>query len=424
LITKSNYFDKLIGIYNMNVQPAVLQAPWFTIPPPPPPIHQKPVLHSTNPCHLWRDVTADQTSTATYADIVKVTSVDARNFDCWRTVKGNGRMKNITINKDSPIPIYNRFESLSNHMTNEPSTSHHMDHRNTIRDNNKNDYHRFKLNYIEGNLLNHSQHSIVHCVGGDFLMKRGFAVEIRERFGNVTYLWSLDKKPGEVVVLPLNDKYIFYLVTKNISYDKPNIEDLQKSLIELRNICLSLGVNHISMPKIASGRDHIPWRKVQWIIRTVFADTEIVIDVYVLKNSINKKRPKNYIDTPSKWYESVRSTQKQVSSSFTPKTNKTQNEDEGCSAETRSCTLDAEVQVITSGAPVWFPPATPPGDVSQPCGAPLGKQGMGKSRSLSPNLSSTSASVSSFFASTTSRKPPGNELEVQLVKNNGITKSG
>jgi hypothetical protein len=152
------------------------------------------------------------------------------------------------------------------------------------------DYRSFKLNYIVGDIFDNSdsQSSLVHCVGSDFLMRKGFAVQIRERYGHVSYLKSLGKKPGQVATLPTNGtQYIFYLVTKETSYDKPLINDLQDSLIELRDLCLGLGIKCLSMPKIASGRDHIPWRKVQWIIRSVFAGTDIKIDVYTLPQNID-----------------------------------------------------------------------------------------------------------------------------------------
>ncbi|KAF4529136.1 hypothetical protein B566_EDAN017487, partial [Ephemera danica] len=158
----------------------------------------------------------------------------------------------------------------------------------------------FKLRYITGDLFElYGDSSIVHCVGSDLLMKKGFAANIRERFGHITFLKEQGKCVGEVATLPLNESsYIFYLVTKQRSFDKPNI---------------------------GAGRDQIPWKKVQWIIRSAFAETDIQIDIYTLPHTeapIHESTlpiPPSQETTPSRWYEKARSPKSnQTKMSFTP----------------------------------------------------------------------------------------------------------
>jgi hypothetical protein len=180
-----------------------------------------------------------------------------------------------------------------------------------------NNYKRYKLNYIKGDLFNMCNYSFVHCVGSDFRMGKGFAVEVRERYGNVTYLRSLGKVKGDVAILPVEeDRYIFYLVTKTLSNEKPIFDDLRNSLLKLKQTCLGLGVMRLAMPKIASGRDQIPWKRVQWLIRSMFANTDIKIDVYVLQYN---EEPKEV--TPSIYYRSSHTDNRSSvgGSSFTPK---------------------------------------------------------------------------------------------------------
>jgi hypothetical protein len=106
-------------------------------------------------------------------------------------------------------------------------------------------YINYKLNYIKGDLFELCDYSFAHCVGGDFYMNKGFAIDVRERYGNVTYLKSLKKMKGDVAVLPLDEtRYIFYLVTRNLSKKKPVWYDLMCSLIKLRDSCVNLGIKN------------------------------------------------------------------------------------------------------------------------------------------------------------------------------------
>lgn len=65
-------------------------------------------------------------------------------------------------------------------------------------------------------------HALAHCVGADMAMTAGIAVEFRHRFGNVNYLLSQGKVPGEVAVLDAlhsgRQAPVFYLVTKVSSH--------------------------------------------------------------------------------------------------------------------------------------------------------------------------------------------------------------
>jgi hypothetical protein len=87
-----------------------------------------------------------------------------------------------------------------------------------------------------------------------------------------------------VAILPVEeDRYIFYLVTKTLSNEKPIFDDLRNSLLKLKKTCLELGVMRLAMPTLASGRDQIPWKRVQWLIRSIFANTDIKIDVFMYR---------------------------------------------------------------------------------------------------------------------------------------------
>ncbi|KAF4530505.1 hypothetical protein B566_EDAN018657 [Ephemera danica] len=137
---------------------------------------------------------------------------------------------------------------------------------------------------IVGNLFEHSTTSnIVHCVGMDLQMRRGFANLVRKQFGRVDYLRSQRKQVGDVAVLPEGSRYIFYLITKQSTSDyMPSLDDIRSCLQTLRTLCDDYKLKELSMPRICSGLDHIPWFTVKSIISEVFAGSKIKIKVYRL----------------------------------------------------------------------------------------------------------------------------------------------
>ncbi|KFO55008.1 O-acetyl-ADP-ribose deacetylase 1, partial [Corvus brachyrhynchos] len=93
-------------------------------------------------------------------------------------------------------------------------------------------------------------------------------------------LWK--KKTGEVAVLRRDDRYIYYLITKQKVSHKPTYESMQKSLEAMKAHCLNNGVTDISMPRIGCGLDGLQWEKVSAILEEVFENTDIKITVYTL----------------------------------------------------------------------------------------------------------------------------------------------
>jgi hypothetical protein len=150
---------------------------------------------------------------------------------------------------------------------------------------------KFQISYHKGNLFDLCEtSSIVHCVAEDFLMLKGFAEQVRERFGHITYLKGLVKSTGEVATQRIDEcRYVFHLVTKKNSRDLPRFCDIEHSLKELRKLCVDLGVKKLAMPRNASGLDHVPWKYTQRLIRQIFEASGITIDVFSLPYSSPQK---------------------------------------------------------------------------------------------------------------------------------------
>ncbi|XP_046464850.1 uncharacterized protein [Neodiprion pinetum] len=136
---------------------------------------------------------------------------------------------------------------------------------------------------VEDDLFNAPANvSLVHCVGADFRMGSGIAVQFREKFNSTGKLFDQRVKPGGVAHLTDNERYVFYLVTKQASTDKPTMDTMKQSLYALRERCIKLKVTEIAMPRIGCGLDELLWKDVKSIVEEIFGNV-FVITVYHLE---------------------------------------------------------------------------------------------------------------------------------------------
>ena len=118
------------------------------------------------------------------------------------------------------------------------------------------------LTEVSGDLFS-SKESLAHCVSEDFVMGKGIAKEFLERFGHQQELLAQNRKVGEVAVLVLKDRYIFYLVTKKYYYGKPTYSSLESCLKELGVLCKRFNIKTIAIPRIGCGLDRLEWNVVK-----------------------------------------------------------------------------------------------------------------------------------------------------------------
>lgn len=85
---------------------------------------------------------------------------------------------------------------------------------------------------------------------------------------------------GQVAVLEHEGRFIYYLVTKKYSNEKPLLSDLVSSLKKMRDHCVASGVKQLAMPRIGCGLDRLDWRRVKPKIEEIFSDLDIRITVY------------------------------------------------------------------------------------------------------------------------------------------------
>ncbi|XP_067863422.1 ADP-ribose glycohydrolase OARD1-like isoform X2 [Heptranchias perlo] len=143
----------------------------------------------------------------------------------------------------------------------------------------------FKIHYVTGDLFTCPEdNALAHCISEDCRMGAGIAVVFKKLFQSVKELQNQDKKIGDVAVLQMKQRYIYYLITKKRASHKPTYDSLQSSLQAMKQHCLKNGVTHISMPRIGCGLDKLKWNKVAVTIEEVFKNTDIIITVYSLES--------------------------------------------------------------------------------------------------------------------------------------------
>jgi O-acetyl-ADP-ribose deacetylase (regulator of RNase III) len=135
---------------------------------------------------------------------------------------------------------------------------------------------------VKGDLFSvDSNYVIAHCVGNDFIMGRGIAVQFRNKFGNVEYLKKNTKGVGTALYLNSKNYNIFYLITKPYSSkSKPTYSSLKSSLIDMFKQMKEKKLEYLAIPKIGCGLDRLDWDKVKEMINKLNEDYKINIVVY------------------------------------------------------------------------------------------------------------------------------------------------
>ena len=124
-------------------------------------------------------------------------------------------------------------------------------------------------------------------------MGKGIAKIFREKFGRVQELINNKADIGKLAILRVGPKFVYNLVTKAKYSDKPTYESLRKSLVALKEHAIKNNVKHVAMPKIGCGLDMLDWNAVRTVIKNVFLDTSIRIDVYLLETEVLKSERKD-----------------------------------------------------------------------------------------------------------------------------------
>lgn len=128
------------------------------------------------------------------------------------------------------------------------------------------------------------EYSLAHCVGADLSMGAGIAIRFRNSFGRIVQLRAQEPKVGGLAVLTDGKRFVYYLVTKRFSNQKPKYADLLRSLLALRKHMKANGVKRLAIPRIGCGLDRLEWTQVYDLLYRVFNADNVEILLYEYKS--------------------------------------------------------------------------------------------------------------------------------------------
>jgi len=135
------------------------------------------------------------------------------------------------------------------------------------------------FNLIQGDLFNSKEGYFAHCISTDYNMSKGIAVDFDKKFKLRSRLKDYRGiLIGDVILID----NVFNLITKKYYYNKPNYFSLEKSLRNMKTRCITNNVKVLNMPKIGCGLDKLNWNKVEEMIKDIFSDLDITINVYYI----------------------------------------------------------------------------------------------------------------------------------------------
>lgn len=122
--------------------------------------------------------------------------------------------------------------------------------------------------------------SLAHCVSADLKMSRGIALQFRRRFGQIQELQQQQKSVEDVAYIQVEERMIFYLITKKTKRGKPTYQTLFNCLRKLKTICEENEIIKLACPRLACGLDELQWEVVHKMLRFIFKDSSIYVTVY------------------------------------------------------------------------------------------------------------------------------------------------
>ena len=112
-------------------------------------------------------------------------------------------------------------------------------------------------------------------------MSQGIAHKFRTVFGCVDDLFSQSPQVGGVVYITRRSSFVYYLVTKELFYQKPQLNDYFAALHSLRDLILRHNVTELAIPQLGCGLDRVPVPLFFSSLRSIFCGDSIIITVYV-----------------------------------------------------------------------------------------------------------------------------------------------
>lgn len=123
-----------------------------------------------------------------------------------------------------------------------------------------------------GDITRIKKGAIAHCITADYSFGAGIAKELSDEYGlREKALNTGNNKYPESLIIKVDDLYVFNLVTKENRYSHPTYDDLEATIIQMKEQMKEKGIHDIWVPQLGCGKDRLDWKKVKPILRKYFA---------------------------------------------------------------------------------------------------------------------------------------------------------
>lgn len=118
-----------------------------------------------------------------------------------------------------------------------------------------------------------------HCISSDYALGAGIAVLFNKKYDMKKKLKNIGSGTYPDCIKIDN---VYNLVTKKFCWNKPTLSTLTESLKKMKEDIVKNNIKYLAMPKIGCGLDRLSWGNVSAIIKEIFEDVDIEINVYYL----------------------------------------------------------------------------------------------------------------------------------------------
>ncbi|KAL5244053.1 hypothetical protein ACI65C_011463 [Semiaphis heraclei] len=164
------------------------------------------------------------------------------------------------------------------------------------------------LEEINISLMNMPEdYSLGHCVAKDMRMSAGIAMYFKSIYKRVGELMDKRQNVGSVAYLRENNRFIYYLITKELSKQKPTYSSLTAAITKLRDLIVEHGVKKLALPR-GCGLDKLDWLTVRGIIEDLFQNVGCSIKICHFTNNMSLESQMLKIQHPTvvRRYENIK----------------------------------------------------------------------------------------------------------------------
>lgn len=134
-----------------------------------------------------------------------------------------------------------------------------------------------------------NDYTLVHCISHDCALGAGIAKTFTEKYPTIRKDLKEHIKDFGVdvcecmMIRPIDERHnVINMITKEKYWNKPTINDFNKTVDDLVLMCYMYDIKKLGMPKIGCGLDKLNWKDVRNKLESTFKELDIEIIVCYL----------------------------------------------------------------------------------------------------------------------------------------------